>query len=143
MAYLKIKTHSEPTICLLLKLLHRLHHPQGSSWAQWAINQINLSDLTGALVGAHWSTLRDLLPAYQQITTVSVGNGKATSFWHYTWLVQGPLALKMPALFSHFVGRSSSVHDVLRAGVRNLIQQRLSPQATEELQVLASLLNDV
>jgi hypothetical protein len=35
------------------------------------------------------------------------------------------------------------MHDVLHTGVQNLLQQRLSSQAIEELHVLGSLLNNV
>jgi len=82
--------------CLLLKLVHRFHHPQGSAWAHWVRDQINLSNLGGELARTHWAALRNLLPAYQRITTVSVGNGTDTTFWHNTWLLDGPLAQKMP-----------------------------------------------
>ena len=95
------------------------------------------------MFGTHWSALRDLLPAYQRIITVSVGNGRNTSFWHDTWLVDGPLALKMPALYSHFNGRLNSVHDIMALGVHNLLQQRLSTQASGEPQQLTNLLGDV
>lgn len=39
--------------CLLLKLLHRLHHPGDSSWAAWARANVSLVDLTGDVEGAH------------------------------------------------------------------------------------------
>jgi len=45
---------------------------------------IYLSDLSGNMARTHWAALRDLLPAYQRITYVSVGNGRDTSFWHDT-----------------------------------------------------------
>ena len=61
--------------CLLLKLLHRLHHPEGSAWAAWADDLINMSNLHGELCGTHWVALRDLLPAYQQITRVTICGG--------------------------------------------------------------------
>jgi hypothetical protein len=43
-------------------------------------DQISLSDLSGELAGTHWAVLKDLLPAYQRITTVSVGNNRDTTF---------------------------------------------------------------
>lgn len=39
--------------CLLLKLLHRLHHPQDSAWARWVSGQVSLPDLAGNLAGTH------------------------------------------------------------------------------------------
>ena len=50
--------------CLLLKLLHRLHHPGDSAWAKWVKNQITVASLAGNIEGAHWDNLKELLPAY-------------------------------------------------------------------------------
>ena len=72
----------------------------------------------------------------QRITTVSVGNGAATYFWHDIWLMDEPLAVKLPALLSHFNGQVASVRDVVDGGLHNLLQRRLSNQATHELQLL-------
>ena len=58
-------------ICLLLKLLHRLHCPQSSAWSSWVKNKISLANLQGDVHGDHWTTLRQLLPLYQAITTAS------------------------------------------------------------------------
>ena len=33
---LGVKRLDTQNACLLLKLVHRLHHPQGSAWAMWA-----------------------------------------------------------------------------------------------------------
>ena len=49
----------------------------------------------------------------------------------------------MPALFSHFTGRLTTLSDILSAGVQNLLQQRLTAQAADELQQLNSFLDDV
>jgi hypothetical protein len=51
-----------------------------------------------------------------------------------------PLAVKLPALFSHFNGQVASVRDIVDRGLHNLLQQRLSNQATHELQLLDTLL---
>jgi len=71
---------------LLLNLLHRLHHPDGLAWALWAMEHVNQAELSGALHGTHWAALRDLLPAYQHITKVSIGDGRSTDFWKDCWL---------------------------------------------------------
>ncbi|GJN08980.1 hypothetical protein PR202_ga26942 [Eleusine coracana subsp. coracana] len=49
--------------CLLLKLPHRLHHPEGSSWASWARQNVCLATLGGDVQGTHWaaSTTNDVL----------------------------------------------------------------------------------
>src|SRR5687767_13598569 len=71
--------------CLLLKLIHRLHHPNGSAWAAWARERVHLHSLQGAVEGSHWQALRDLLPAYRCITRVQLGNGHTTDFWEDIW----------------------------------------------------------
>ena len=40
-------------ICLLLKLLHRLHRPQSSAWAIWVRGRANITTLQGDLHGDH------------------------------------------------------------------------------------------
>ena len=88
--------------CLLLKLLHRLHHPANSAWAQWAREEVDLSILKGKnAVGPHWEALRSLLPLYQSITFVDVGDGRATDFWNDCWTGKVPLAACFPNLVSH------------------------------------------
>ncbi|XP_066384911.1 uncharacterized protein [Miscanthus floridulus] len=140
---LGIKQLDTQNACLLMKLLHRLHHPADSAWAHWIGAHVHLPDLGGDMARAHWTALRDLLPAYQCITIVSVGDSRDTSFWDDTWLLDVPLADKMPALHSHFTARATSVRDVLGAGLRNLLQHRLTAQATEELEHLEVLLQDI
>lgn len=77
------------------------------------------------------------------ITTISVGNGHDTAFWHDCWLINMPLAERFPSLFSHLAGRAGSVHDVATADLRVLFQRRLTAQTTDELQLLQGLLHDV
>jgi hypothetical protein len=122
--------------CLvLLKLLHRLHHPTGSAWALWVTGQINLRS-GGGLARTHWAALRDLFPAYQCITVVSV-------FCNDRWLLDKPLAQHLLALHGQFAGHSDSVHDVVHAELRGLFQQRLTAQAATEFQLLQELLHSV
>jgi len=77
---LDVKQISVQNACLLLKLLHRLHHPAGSSWASWVRQRVDVHTLDGDVHGAHWDAIRSLLPAYRQITHVVVHNGGATAF---------------------------------------------------------------
>lgn len=42
-----IKRIDTQNACLLLKLIHRLHHFDGSAWARWMKDHIRLSDLEG------------------------------------------------------------------------------------------------
>jgi hypothetical protein len=79
---LGIKDLAVQNTCLLLKLLHKLHDASSSSWAQWLRQHVCLATLEGDIHGAHWDQLRSLLPLYQAITTVTVGNGGNTSSWY-------------------------------------------------------------
>jgi hypothetical protein len=62
--------------CLLLKLLHRLHHPEGSAWAIWAREQINMATLEGDTDDCHWKALCSVLLAYRRIMHIAVGDGR-------------------------------------------------------------------
>lgn len=130
---LGVKRLDTQNVALLLKLIHRLHHLGDSAWARWVASQVQLADLSGSMAGAHWSDLRQLLPAYRKMTTVTIGDGKSTDFWQDTWLLDAPLADCLPALFSHRAGNATTVHDVVSAGLR-------TPQATTELEELRQLL---
>ena len=61
---------------MLLKLLHRLHCSLESAWAYWVRKRASLANLEGDLFGEHWNVLRSLLPLYQAITVVDVGDGR-------------------------------------------------------------------
>jgi hypothetical protein len=60
-------------LLLLLKLLHRI---RSSSWAEWVGANADITPMQGSLLGAHWSSLVALMPAYRDITTVEVGDGR-------------------------------------------------------------------
>jgi hypothetical protein len=123
----------------LVKLLHCIHHSQGSTWATWVQEHVGLHDLSGDLASVHWSALRDLLPAYRKITRVQVGNGKNTSFWDDIWFEDCLLSELLLALHNHFIRRQSSLKDVLTSPLRGQFQRRLSPQAARELDELEAL----
>ena len=99
--------------CLLMKLLHRLHHPGESSWVAWRKEQVDIADLHGVLTGSHWDSLRGLLPAYRRISHVQVGNGQDTSFWKDQWIGDQPLSSQLPALHSHLLREGASVEEVV------------------------------
>jgi hypothetical protein len=101
----------------------------------WVTGQINLRS-GGGLARTHWAALRDLFPAYQCITVVSV-------FCNDRWLLDKPLAQHLLALHGQFAGHSDSVHDVVHAELRGLFQQRLTAQAATEFQLLQELLHSV
>ncbi|CAO2045726.1 unnamed protein product [Urochloa humidicola] len=72
---LGIKQLATQNVCLLLKLIHRLHNPATSSWAAWPRERVNLTNSDGELHGTHWNAVRELLPAYRCITRVQSGDG--------------------------------------------------------------------
>jgi hypothetical protein len=99
--------------CLLLKLLHRLHHPGDSAWVR---SKINLATLHGNVTRAHWSDLNELLPAYRAITSSEVFNGMSTSFWHDQWLSTGRLNVVFPLLYTHATDDEVTVAQVVQGG---------------------------
>jgi hypothetical protein len=122
-------------VCLLLKLLHRLHTAVDSAWASWARLHTNLAGLDGSLCGYHLDILRSLYPLYQAVTTVSIGSGERTSFWYDAWASEEPLADRYPVLLSHCVKNSMSVAQIKQIGVddASLWVPRMSSQAISEL----------
>lgn len=76
---LGLKDLATQNLCLLLKLLHRIHSPGDSAWATWIRECIDIVTLQGDLDGSHWNSLHALLPTYRELTTVMIKNGKTTS----------------------------------------------------------------
>jgi hypothetical protein len=130
---LGIKDIGIQNICLLLKLLHRLHCPQSSSWAAWVQNRASVATLSGDVYGDHWQVLRSLLPLYRAITTVQLGDGRTSSFWFDVWMGDEALADSYPALFSHCNKKEATVHELLSDGLQRCFVPRLSAQAMIEL----------
>ena len=93
----------------MLKLLHRLHHPAGSSWATWARRHVDVHTLEGDVQGTNWDAIRSLLPAYRQITRVAVHDGVATVFWEDCWSGDAPLCSSFPVLYSHVLNHGATL----------------------------------
>jgi hypothetical protein len=113
-------------ICLLLKLVHKLHSADSSAWAQWVKSRACIATLKGDLHGEHWDVLRSILPLYQAITTVSIGNGEQTSFWKDVWLGDDALADRFPILFSHCTQKEMSVKAVMDTDLTQTLVPRLT-----------------
>jgi len=128
-----VKQISVQNACLLLKLLHCLHHPAGSSWAGWVRQHVDIHTLGGDVVGAHWDALRSLLPAYRQITHVGVRDGGATAFWEDRWNGEAPLCSTYPVLYSHVARHGASIQEVAHNGLTSYLVPCLSVQARSEL----------
>ena len=71
---LGVRDLSTHNACLLLKLLHRLHHPEDLAWVAWARRSTDMVTLKGLADGNHWEGLWALLPAYRCFTRVQVGD---------------------------------------------------------------------
>jgi hypothetical protein len=131
--------------CMLLKLVHRAHDAKSSAWSRWL--DIAFSGLleapgsTGA--GVHLASLRRLLPDYRLLTTVEVGDGRTTAFWHDCWTAVGPLAEAYPALFTHVRRSEATVHNVMSSSLRHAFVPLFSAAAAEEYVTLSSLVADV
>jgi len=140
---LGVKDLATQNACLLLKLLHRLHHPEQSAWAAWVREHKDILNMSDHGDGSHWSALRSLLPAYRCITKVQLGDGRTTSFWHDSWFDGSPLATVFPCLFSHCTKPDASASEVLTIGLQPMLVSRLSPQASEELHALNEMISNI
>lgn len=135
-----IREFGTHNICLLLKLIHRLHSFETSAWGSWVRQHVNLANLKGDLAGQHWDMLRSLLPLYQALTTVNIKDGSATSFWNDVWHLDEAFADSFPALYSHCTHKEESVREVMMSGLDRSLVPRLSNQAVMELQLVTEVL---
>ncbi|CAO2199523.1 unnamed protein product [Urochloa humidicola] len=139
---LGIKVLELQNACLMLKLLHRLHHHASSSWAMWVRQHACIAHMEGDIQGPHWTALRELLPLYRAITSVQLGDGCTTSLWFDAWHGEDSLAEKFPALLSHCRRTNLTVHDAVANGVGSSLVPCLTPQAQGELVQLNYILGD-
>ncbi|WVZ65394.1 hypothetical protein U9M48_014768 [Paspalum notatum var. saurae] len=140
---LGIKRLDVQNSCLLLKLVHRLFNPGSSSWAHWARGRIDLANFAGEVNGAHWDSLRALLPAYRCLSRVAVGDGSNTNFWLDVWHGDKCLAEQLPALYSHSTDDSVSIKQVLNQGIERWLVPRLSSAANRELSTAHELVRGI
>jgi hypothetical protein len=130
---LGIKDMGTQNICLLLKLIHKLHHPEFFAWAQWVQGRASIATLSGDIHGDHWQVLRQILPLYQAITTVALGDGNSCSFWSDVWTEDEALADTYPALFSHCTFKEATVFQMLQTGLQQTLVSRLSQRASLDM----------
>ena len=130
--------------CLLVKILHRLHTAEESSWTKWVWSETGAGSIldrdAGGDGGTHWAALQRLVPLYRSITTVTVGNGERTSFWHDSWLPGGALAGSHGALFSHTMHGEASVASVVARGLDSIFGPRLNHAGSRERGVVLQLI---
>ena len=129
-------------VCLLLKLIHRLHNADSSAWAQWVRQRACIATLKGDLHGRHWEVLRTLLPLYQAITSVELGNGQNALFWSDVWTGEGAFSDRFPALYSHCQDQEITVAQAMQSGLEGNFVRRLSSQAADQLQQIRCIMGD-
>jgi len=99
--------------------------------------------MEGDIGGVHWTALRELLPLYQAITTVAIGDGRSTSFWYDVWCGDESFSERFQALLSHCTSDKQTVSDVVGCGLQPWLVNRLTPEATDELTLLGGILSAV
>lgn len=129
--------------CLLLKLLHRLHHTVDSAWAAWARQHTNLVTMDGSEDVNHWEVLKALLPAYRCITKIQIGDGATTAFWWDSWLGEASLATRFSCFLSHCSQPDDSILDVISRGISDILVSMLSHKVACELNEVQTLIADV
>lgn len=95
-----------------------------------------IATLEGELAGHHWEVLRQLLPIYQAITTVQIGDGATTSFWHDVWQGDECFADRFPALLTHCRKHNQTVRTIVEDGLERHLVPRVSTIAQAQLQTL-------
>lgn len=128
---------------MLLKLLHRLHTSDDSSWARWVRGRIDMITMHGDISGPHWQELEKLLPLYRSVTVCEVNNGDSTSFWLDRWLSVGRLVDTFPFLYSHATDPEVSVAEVVAEGLDQFLVPHLTWRARAELDKVSQLLDMV
>lgn len=91
----------------------------------------------------HWEVLRSLLPLYQAITSVQIGDGATCSFWKDVWFGEDALEDTCPALFSHCTRQDATVRRVFESGIQANLVPRLSTRASQELLRVAGIIAQV
>jgi hypothetical protein len=127
------RTWGVQNTCLLLKLIHKLHSEEVSSWATWVQNNASIASLTGDLHGQHWEMLRSLLPIYRAITIVLLGNGTTTSFWHDVWYEDDSMAEWFLELYTHCRMQEMTVNQAVQGELQNSLVPRRTVVADLQL----------
>ena len=139
---LGVKNLEDMNHCLLMKFVHKIHEPGLLPWKTWFLSQAG-PHFTG-IPGSYLTMLvKEELPRYRSLTTVLLGDGSHTSFWHDHWIFNTTLAETFLALYSHCIQHAVSVRSVLASGLRPLLQARLTRAANEEFLMLSDCLAHV
>ena len=131
MSALGVKNLEDQNHCLLMKFVHKLHDPTPRPWKTWFLHHTASMDdsFLCRLINAE-------LHRYRSLTSVRIGDGQLTSFWHDKWILGTTLAQAFPALYSHCTRTSDMVGVVLTRGLVPYLRPRLTRVAREELNIL-------
>ena len=142
---LGIRDLATQNLCLLLKMLHRLHSSE-SRWASWVWAELNGRSLlhpgSCRRARAHGRSLRGMLPLYCAMSRVRVQDGRRTSFWLDWWLPCGPLSVAFPALYSHTTSAEATVFYVWNGGLDRIFVPRHTRPGTHKQKSLLTILPD-
>ena len=133
---LGIKNVQDQNHCLLMKIVHKLHEPNTLPWKRWFFSHSSLDDLGGHDLSYLSKLIASELPRYRALTSVRVGNGRHTSFWHDKWLLNTTIAETFPALFSHCTHPNLTVQAAFHAPFGQFLHPRLTRAAAEEKTLL-------
>uniref|UniRef100_A0A0E0D6M1 Uncharacterized protein n=1 Tax=Oryza meridionalis TaxID=40149 RepID=A0A0E0D6M1_9ORYZ len=137
---LGIKDIGRQNNSLLVKRLHHLYSSD-SSWARWIWREhVDSNSADQKMIGPHWKSLVSLLPVLRDLTSVQIGDGQHTSFWHDRWCGDEILADKLRPLYTHSLCKTASVAQVLSGNLRDHFAPRLSTVAEEQILCLNNLL---
>ena len=140
---LGIRDFGTHNVCLLLNLIHRLHSADSSAWANWISERVDIVNMHGDNLGHHWELLKSLLPLYQALTTVQLGDGRSTLLWTNVWTGDEALEDRFPRLFSHCINKGCTVQQAISTNLQGCFVNRLSTQAQHELQELNDILQQL
>lgn len=105
-------------------------------WAEHASPNLNEQKQ----LDPHWESTKLLLPVLQDLTSIQIGDGRHTSFWHDCWCGEDVLADKLNPLYTHSQNKHASVFQVLAEDLRNHFVPCLSSVAEDQFLQLCTLL---
>ena len=111
-----VKNLEELNHSLHMKFVHKLHEPGQFPRKTWFVSHAG-SNFSGASRSYLDTLVADELPRYRSVTADQIGDGARTSFWHDHRLLDTTLAETFPALFSHCVRATATIHSLLEAGL--------------------------
>jgi hypothetical protein len=85
-----------------------------------------------------------LIQLYRDLTVVTIGDGRHTSFWLDSWIGNKPLSTQIPALFSHVQHSNVTVvESISENGWQLRFRHITSQRAERELYDLLNLIGEI